>query len=100
MNETILAAYLERMAEPFTKWSHEIRRAEDASVALRRALKVALTPPTGPVFLSLPMDLMGLVVEDTGAGPTSIAAGSRPAADALAHASVILSGASAPIIIA
>jgi len=100
MHEPILAGDLARMAEPFTKWSHEIRRAEDAPVALRRALKVALTPPTGPVFLSLPMDLMGLVVEDTGAGPTSIAAGSRPDAAALAHAAELLSGARAPIIIA
>jgi len=100
MHEPILAGDLARMAEPFTKWSHEIRRAEDAPVALRRALKVALTPPTGPVFLSLPMDLMGLVVEDTGAGPTSIAARSRPDAAALAHAAELLSGARAPIIIA
>jgi len=100
MHEPILAGDRARMAEPFTKWSYEIRRAEDAPVALRRALKVALTPPTGPVFLSLPMDLMGPVVEDTGAGPTSIAARSRPDAAALAHAAELLSGARAPIIIA
>jgi len=100
MHEPILAGDLARMAEPFTKWSYEIRRAEDAPVALRRALKVALTPPTGPVFLSLPMDLMGPVVEDTGAGPTSIPARSRPDAAALAHAAELLSGARAPIIIA
>src|SRR3989441_5521458 len=100
MHEPILAGDLARMAEPFTKWSHEIRRAEDAPVALRRALKVALTPPTGPVFLSLPMDLMGPAVEDTGAGRTSIAARSRPDAAALAHAAELLSGARAPIIIA
>jgi len=39
-------------------------------------------------------------VEDTGAGPTSIAARSRPDAAALAHAAELLSGARAPIIIA
>src|SRR5262249_48755753 len=58
MDEPILAGDLVRMAEPFTKWSYEIRRPEEAPVALRRALQVALTPPTGPAFLSLPMDLM------------------------------------------
>src|SRR5262245_14134986 len=63
MHEPILAADLARMAEQFTKWSHEVRRPEDAPVALRRALKVALTPPTGPVFLSMPMDLMAPAVE-------------------------------------
>ena len=27
---------------------------------MRRAVKIALTPPTGPVFLSLPGDVLGL----------------------------------------
>src|SRR5437879_4873913 len=74
MHEPILAGDLARMAEPFTKWSYEIRRAEDAPVALRRALKVALTPPTGPVFLSLPVDLMGPALEDSRAGPPAVRA--------------------------
>jgi benzoylformate decarboxylase len=100
MHEPILAGDLARMAEPFTKWSHEIRRAEDAPVALRRALKVALTPPTGPVFLAMPMDLMGPAVDDTGAPPPAIAAKSRPEPAALLHAAELLAGASHPIIIA
>src|SRR5207244_1462716 len=33
----ILAADLVRMAEPFTKWSYELRRADEAPAALRRA---------------------------------------------------------------
>src|SRR5206468_455390 len=71
------AGDLVRMAEQFTKWSYEIRRAEEAPVALRRALQVALTPPAGPVFLSLLMDLMRPAVEDTVAGPTVIAGRTR-----------------------
>jgi benzoylformate decarboxylase len=100
MDEPILAGDLVRMAEQFTKWSYEIRRPEEAPVALRRALQVALTPPTGPVFLSLPMDLMGPAVEDTGAGPTPIAARPRPDAAAVARAAELLAGARAPIVIA
>jgi benzoylformate decarboxylase len=100
MDEPILAGDLVRMAEQFTKWSYEIRRAEEAPVALRRALQVALTPPTGPVFLSLPMDLMGPAVEDTGAAPMSIAARARPEAGAVARAAELLAAARAPIIIA
>jgi benzoylformate decarboxylase len=100
MHEPILAGDLARMAEPFTKWSHEIRRPEDAPVALRRALKVALTPPTGPVFLSMPMDLMGPAIDDTGAAAPAIAAKSRPEPAALRHAAELLAGASNPIIIA
>jgi benzoylformate decarboxylase len=100
MDEPILAGDLVRMAEQFTKWSYEIRRPEEAGVALRRALQVALTPPTGPVFLSLPMDLMGPAVEDTGAGPTPIAARTRPDPGAVARAAELLAGARAPIVIA
>jgi benzoylformate decarboxylase len=100
MHEPILAGDLARMAEQFTKWSHEIRRPEDAPVALRRALKVALTPPTGPVFLSMPMDLMGPAVDDTGAPPSPIAAKRRPEPAALLHAAELLAGASNPIIVA
>src|SRR6059036_1985025 len=100
MDEPILAGDLVRMAEQFTKWSYEIRRAEEAPVALPRALQVALTPPTGPVFLSLPMDLMGPAVEDTGAGPTPIAARTRPDPGAVARAAELLAGSRAPIVIA
>jgi benzoylformate decarboxylase len=100
MDEPILAGDLARMAEPFTKWSYEIRRPDEAPVAMRRALKVALTPPTGPVFLSLPMDLMGPVVEDTGAAPASIATRTRPEPAALARAAELLATARAPIVVA
>src|SRR5438067_13825036 len=98
--EPIPSGDLVRRAEQFPKWSYEIRRAEEAPVAARRALQVALTPPTGPVFLSLPMDLMGPAVEDTGVGPTPIATRTRPAPGAVARAAELLAGAGAPIVIA
>ena len=100
MHQPILAADLVRMAEPFAKWAYEVRRSEEAPVALRRALKVALTPPTGPVFLSLPMDLMGAVVEDAGAGPPEVATRARPEAGAVRRAAELLAAAKAPLVIA
>src|SRR3989440_182640 len=90
MDEPILAADLVRMAEAFTKWSYEVRSAEEAPRALRRALKVARTPPTGPVFLSLPMDLLRGVVEDAGEGPVALATRSRPEPEAVEHAARLL----------
>src|SRR5262249_39106309 len=51
--------------------------AEEAPMALRRALKVARTAPTGPVFLSLPMDLMTGEVDDDG-GPAPIVTTAPP----------------------
>src|SRR5260370_34072916 len=100
MHQPILAADLVRMAEPFAKWAYEVRRPEEAPVALRRALKVALTPPTGPVFLSLPMDLTGAVVEDAGAGPPEVATRARPEAGAVRRAAELLAAAKAPLVIA
>ena len=58
LKEPLLWGDLVSMARPYTKWSYEIPSPTDLPRAVRRALKVALTPPTGPVFLSLPMDVL------------------------------------------
>ena len=44
------------VARPWTKWSVQVERVQDLPAALRRAMQTALTPPTGPVFLSIPLD--------------------------------------------
>lgn len=44
------------LPRPSVKWSYETARAEDGPGALMRAYAAALLPPSGPVFLSLPMD--------------------------------------------
>ena len=41
---------------PFVKWSVEPARAEDVPAALARAYYVAMQPPRGPVFVSVPVD--------------------------------------------
>ncbi|WP_254913110.1 thiamine pyrophosphate-binding protein, partial [Novosphingobium sp. B 225] len=41
---------------PYVKWSCEPARAEDVPAALVRAFHIALTPPMGPVFVSVPVD--------------------------------------------
>src|SRR5256886_2783207 len=96
MDAPILAADLVRMAEQFTKWAYEIRRAEEAPQALRRALKVALTPPMGPVVLSLPVGLMRGVVEDAAEGPPPVATRTRPEPSAVESAPPPLAGGRAP----
>jgi benzoylformate decarboxylase len=55
--EPILAADLVGVAKPWTKWAYEVDRVQDLPSAVRRAVQTALTPPTGPVFLSLPIDV-------------------------------------------
>ena len=66
MTEPWLSGDLVALAEPVTKWAKELRRGEDVGQALRRAFAIARTPPAGPVFLSLPMDILDQEVS----GPT------------------------------
>jgi benzoylformate decarboxylase len=42
----------------FAKWSTEVRHPQDVPVAVRRAFKMAMQPPTGPVVVSLPQDVL------------------------------------------
>src|ERR1044071_6658284 len=46
------------LATPVVKWAVEVNRIEDLPRFLRRAAKVATTAPTGPVFISLPGDIL------------------------------------------
>ncbi len=56
--EPLLYGPLVRMAEPLVKWAVEVTRLEDLPRIVRRAAKVATTPPTGPVFISWPGDIL------------------------------------------
>ncbi len=62
LEEPALSGDLVQMCRPYTKWSGEVRHGTDVPIALRRAFRIASTPPTGPVFLSLPWNALD---EDT-----------------------------------
>src|SRR3990172_7758455 len=73
VTEPILWADLPPIARPFVKWSTEARRLEDLPRIVRRAAKTALARPSGPVFLSLPVDVLNAERDlDLGA-PTRVA---------------------------
>ena len=44
------------MPKPWVKWSYEPARAQDVPEAFMRAYAMAVQPPAGPVFLSVPLD--------------------------------------------
>jgi len=100
LDQPILAGDMVKMTDGLTKWSYELRNAAEAPGALRRAIHLALTPPTGPVFLSLPMDLMTEPCDDSGGAPGPVAARPAPEAEAIARAASLLGGATAPVIVA
>ena len=56
--EPLLYDPLVPIAQPLVKWAVEVGRLDDLPRIVRRAAKVATTPPTGPVFISLPGDIL------------------------------------------
>jgi len=56
--EPVLFGPLVQMADPLVKWAVEVTRLDDLPRIVRRAAKIATTPPTGPVFISLPGDIL------------------------------------------
>jgi len=98
--EPLLYAPLVPVAQPFVKWAVEVTRAEDLPLIVRRAAKVALTPPTGPVFISLPGDVLEQDAELEPAAPTRVDARNRPSDEALARVAKKLLAAKNPVIIA
>jgi benzoylformate decarboxylase len=58
LSEPVLWSELIPLMRMYAKWTWEPRNIKDLVTATRRALKVAMTPPTGMVFLSLPMDVL------------------------------------------
>src|SRR3954454_415439 len=94
-----MAADLVSMARPVTKWSTRVVDPTSTLRVLRKAIKIAATPPTGPVFVALPMDVLDAeLTEDV--VPTSIP-DTRvvPSAEAVRSAVAMLAGASRPMII-
>ena len=98
--EPMLYDPLVPIATPLTKWATEVTRIEDLPRIMRRAAKVALTPPTGPVFISLPGDILNATAELDLASRTRVDANTRPSDSALAQLATRLRLAKNPALIA
>ena len=100
VTEPILWADLPEIARPFVKWAAEVRRLADLPRLLHRAAKTALAPPTGPVFLSIPGDILNAEAEIDLGCPTRVATRLRGDAAAIAAAAKLLAAAERPVILA
>jgi len=58
ITDPLLFGDLVTIAGPAVKWAHEVAHADQLPILVRRAFNDAKAAPTGPVFLSLPMDVM------------------------------------------
>jgi benzoylformate decarboxylase len=100
VTEPILWADLPPIARPFVKWSAEVRRLEDLPRLVHRAAKTALAPPTGPVFLSLPADVLQAEGAVELGAPTRVAPRIRGDRAAVEAAAEILARAERPLVLA
>jgi benzoylformate decarboxylase len=98
--EPILWADLPPIARPMVKWSAEVHRLADLPRLVHRAAKTALAPPTGPVFLSLPGDILKSEGEVDLLAPTRVAPRLRGDPAAVEEAAALLAQAKRPLIIA
>src|SRR5271169_1635096 len=100
VTEPVLSADLTTLARPFVKWAAEVQRLADLPRLVHRAAKTALAPPTGPVFLSLPGDILKAEGDIDLMAPTRVAPGLRGDMAALAEAAALLAQAARPVIMA
>src|SRR6266481_6284731 len=98
--EPILWADLPTIARPLVKWSSEVHRLADLPRLVHRAAKTALAPPTGPVFLSLPGDILRADGNIDLSAPTRIAPRLRGDRAAVEAAADVLAEAKRPLIMA
>ncbi|MEO0731105.1 MAG: thiamine pyrophosphate-binding protein, partial [Pseudomonadota bacterium] len=78
LTEPLLYDELVPMARSLVKWAVEVTRLEDLPRIVRRAAKIAMSPPTGPVFISLPGDILNAQGGIDLSAPTRVETRARP----------------------
>jgi acetolactate synthase I/II/III large subunit len=86
--------------EPVVKWAARAETAEEVPELLAEGWRRALTPPSGPVFVEIPVDVLTSgtavpAVKDLDGTPSALA---LPSPDALDEAASLLAGAERPVL--
>ncbi|WP_254537998.1 thiamine pyrophosphate-binding protein [Halomarina litorea] len=97
--EPILSGDLLELVQQFCKFSAEVTSVDALPLLLRRAFRIALTPPMGPVFLSLPADVMMTETEQTPEPLGAIPTAGRGDAAQIAEAAELLVEAENPVLV-
>ncbi|WP_329565034.1 thiamine pyrophosphate-binding protein [Kitasatospora sp. NBC_01266] len=95
-----MAADLVGMAKPVTKWATRVVDPQSTLRVLRRAFKVAATPPYGPVLVVLPADVMDQETTEDAVPTSYLTTTSIPDAASVEQAAGLLAGARHPLILA
>ena len=89
------------MLREFVKWDYELRHAEQVETVIDRALAIAKSEPQGPVYVTLPREVLASAFQHPFSETSTIAPASPPAADpeALEEAAKLLGAAQHPLLI-
>lgn len=100
LQEPLLYEPLVPVAQPLVKWAIEVPRVQDLPRIVHRAAKIATTPPTGPVFISLPGSILDDEAQLDLGRPTRVELRVRPSDAVLLGLAERLLAARKPVIIA
>ena len=90
------------MLREVVKWDYELRYGEQVEAVVDRALAVAMTAPKGPVYLSLPREVLAEPCDGAPTGASTrmpVPAPPAPNAEAIDEAASMLGAAERPLMI-
>lgn len=89
------------MTREYVKWDYELRTGQPVEAVVARALDIAMTGPRGPVYMTLPREVLGGAAVDPGPlgsrNPGALPA--APSAEAIEQVADAIAGAENPLII-
>jgi acetolactate synthase I/II/III large subunit len=91
------------MVREFVKWDYELRNGHQLESVVDRAMKIAMSEPRGPVYLTMPREVLAGAMEGPSLGSVRGAGGNTspyPDLTAIDEAASILANAERPLIIA
>ncbi len=97
--DPLLTGDIVRLAEPLTKWAVEAGDAAELPILLRRAFKLALEPPRGPTFISVPANVMDEEAEAQIAPANYVDTKVRPSAEAAERIARLFIDARSPMLL-
>jgi acetolactate synthase-1/2/3 large subunit len=87
------------LVRDYTKWEHELRAYQNIDALIDRALTIAMSEPRGPVYLTLPRELLGDADPTEPGAITPEAVPAEPDGDAIAALADMLAASEKPAII-
>lgn len=89
------------MLREFVKWDYELRGAVQVEAVVDRAISIAMSEPRGPIYLSLPREVLAEGLDGVAAAEhgTALPSESHPDPQAIEQLADLLAGARLPVIV-